>query len=192
MIYSPEVVVFRDEEGQLLPRPFLCDVISAAACNLQGVRRRDLDLVEDNMRRRMKKLVDLAQEKNVTCLVLGAWGTGVFRQDPFDVACWFREALQNADQLEEVIFAIPDEEKLLDFEEAFDVEEEEGQLSEHEAGRDDPATQSTARHGSSHGRDSYDGVTDVKWPSSSEGEEDDGDEEKEEEKLEENDTEKEE
>ena len=79
MIYSPQVPVFRDDEGALLPQPFLCDVVSAAACNLRATKGREREHVDQTMRVRASKLVSLARVQGASCLVLGAWGTGVFR-----------------------------------------------------------------------------------------------------------------
>eukprot|EP00747_Dinoflagellata_sp_TGD_P192950 gnl/TRDRNA2_/TRDRNA2_58529_c0_seq1.p1 gnl/TRDRNA2_/TRDRNA2_58529_c0~~gnl/TRDRNA2_/TRDRNA2_58529_c0_seq1.p1 ORF type:complete len:297 (+),score=54.67 gnl/TRDRNA2_/TRDRNA2_58529_c0_seq1:61-951(+) len=118
MIYSPGVPVFRDDAGALLHEPFLCDVVSAAACNLRAVNKRDAACLDETMRRRTRKILSLAQARGVNCIVLGAWGTGVFRMDPADVAEWFEEALHEV-YFDEVVFAIPDARKLSLFEAAF-------------------------------------------------------------------------
>lgn len=52
-------------------------------------------------------------------VILGAWGTGVFRLDAEDVAAWFRNALAMI-SFGEVVFAIPDEDKLECFRETFE------------------------------------------------------------------------
>mmetsp|Transcript_107946 Transcript_107946/g.335573 ORF Transcript_107946/g.335573 Transcript_107946/m.335573 type:complete len:240 (-) Transcript_107946:103-822(-) len=133
MIYSPGVPVFRDDEGALLHRPFTCDVISVAACNVRGLKGKAAAALEETMRRRTRKLVHLAHAQGAQRLILGAWGTGVFGLDALDVADWFREALSGV-HFDEVVFAIPEAGKLLDFEEVFaEATEEEPEVAQ-EAG----------------------------------------------------------
>lgn len=119
MIYSPQVPVIRDDELALLDEPFLVDFVTAAAVNLRGVKRKaDWSKVEDVMQRRVLKLLALCQQMGAEVVVLGAWGTGVFRLDAEDVAAWFRNALAHT-YFDEVVFAIPDADKLDCFEESF-------------------------------------------------------------------------
>merc|ERR1711948_150200 len=70
------------------------------------------------MQRRVLKLLALCQQMGAEVVVLGAWGTGVFRLDSEDVAAWFRNALALT-YFDEVVFAIPDADKLDCFEESF-------------------------------------------------------------------------
>jgi len=118
MIYSPGVPVFRDEAWELLPEPFLVDVVTVAAVNLRAARATDRGRVEAVMRSRMQKMLGLCQAKGVHTLVLGAWGTGVFGLEPWHVATWFKEALQHA-RFEEVIFPLMDPIKRQIFEAVF-------------------------------------------------------------------------
>jgi len=119
MIYSPQVPVFRDGAGALLGRPICCDVVSAAACNMKAVKGRESGKVDEVMGQRTLRMLQLVQGRGARSLVLGAWGTGVFRLDPYDVAEWFSEALQHV-HFDEVVFAIPDSSKLDMFEEVFE------------------------------------------------------------------------
>ncbi len=45
------------------------------------------------MRRRMKLALGIFAERGAKHLVLGAYGCGVFRNDPRDIAAWWRELL---------------------------------------------------------------------------------------------------
>merc|ERR1712203_1255935 len=74
--------------------------------------------VEEVMQGRGLKLLALCQQMGAQVVVLGAWGTGVFRLDAEDVAAWFRNALALT-HFDEVVFAIPDADKLECFEETF-------------------------------------------------------------------------
>merc|ERR1712060_344164 len=119
MIYSPQVPVVRDDELALLDVPFCVDFVTAAAVNLRGIKRKaDLNKVEEVMQRRVLKLLALCQQMGAEVVVLGAWGTGVFRLDAEDVAAWFHNALALT-YFDEVVFAIPDADKLDCFEETF-------------------------------------------------------------------------
>lgn len=118
MIYSPGVPVFRDDAGALLPEPFVCDIVSAAACNQSALNKRDMTYLDEIMLRRTRKVLMQAKAHRVDCIVLGAWGTGVFRNGIEEVAQWFEEALRSI-HFEGVVFAIPDARKLAAFEDAF-------------------------------------------------------------------------
>jgi len=113
MIYSPGVPVFRDDSGALLERPHLASFITAPAVNAGVVREREPERVSeiaDVMRRRVARVLALACGFGHRALVLGAWGCGVFRNDPQLVAELFAEALETAfkARFEHVVFAVFD------------------------------------------------------------------------------------
>lgn len=97
MIFSPEVPVFRDADGALLERPHLAGFITAPAPNA-GALTSDAERgrVEEVLRRRMRAVVALAAEAGAERLILGAWGCGVFRNDPAMVARLWAETLAEA------------------------------------------------------------------------------------------------
>lgn len=111
MIYSPKVPVIRKDSGQLLDHPVLSSVITSAAVNTGVVKRFESDrmpAVEGVMRVRIDKLLALsANHKNKT-LILGAWGCGVFQNDPSMIAGLFSELLKNKYKgvFDKVVFAI--------------------------------------------------------------------------------------
>lgn len=119
MIYSTQVPVFRNDDLDLLADPFLVDVVTAAAVNKRGVRRKDVEKIDEAMQRRVLKLFALCQSQGAEVLVLGAWGTGVFGLEPDDVAAWFRDALA-VNYFDEVVFALPDQFNLEVFQEIFE------------------------------------------------------------------------
>lgn len=64
---------------------------------------------EENLRalaERTKLVIDIASENNVKTLILGAFGCGVFKQDPTEVATLFKKVLRGS-SFEKVVFAIP-------------------------------------------------------------------------------------
>ena len=132
MIYSPRVPVFKDETGRLMEEPMLVSFLTAPAVNRSASRyakrgkrdnqnrnnrTRDEDLdptafdreVQIVMRRRIAKVLAIARQEGHDTLVLGAWGCGVFGNDPRHVAQWFKEELTNKDNItafRKVVFAV--------------------------------------------------------------------------------------
>lgn len=112
-IYSPEAVFFRDEKFRLLPRPVTASVLTLPAVNLGQVMQKgeDLTAARAAMRGRMARALELFGAMGDRTLVLGAYGCGVFRNDPRQVARWWRELLAEpafADRFPRVVFAVLD------------------------------------------------------------------------------------
>jgi uncharacterized protein (TIGR02452 family) len=112
-IYSPRVPFIRDDEGNLLEKPAFASVITAPAPNAGAIVQNEpanLQKVEPTLRRRAELVLAIAANENVHRLILGAWGCGVFRNDPKMVAKVFGELLREAFQgvFEEVVFAVYD------------------------------------------------------------------------------------
>ena len=96
MIYSPAVPVFRDDSYALLDEPICVSMITSPAVNRGALARNDphlLDSVDEVMQVRIDKLLALAHAQGHRVLVLGAWGCGVFANDPAQMAQWFANAL---------------------------------------------------------------------------------------------------
>jgi uncharacterized protein (TIGR02452 family) len=115
IIASPQVPFFRDDTGELLEDPVLATVITAPAPNAGAVSRNEPDRIaeiEPTLRRRATQVLHAAVDTGIEHLVLGAWGCGVFRNDPHLVAKTFAMLLQPggtfATQFKEVVFAIFD------------------------------------------------------------------------------------
>jgi len=115
IIYSPDVPVIRDDSGALLEQPYSVSMITAPAVNAGALRQKEPDVVEEIgpvMRRRAGYVLAVAQENGCEHLVLGAWGCGVFQNDPEEVAKVFAELLLDAGPFSgvfgSVVFAIPD------------------------------------------------------------------------------------
>jgi len=113
IIYSPAVPFFRGDDLRLLDDPFVCSIITAPAPNAgEAARHReDRDSVSRALRRRAGMVFAVAEDATERCLVLGAWGCGVFRNDPVEVAHVFATWLASErfrDVFERVVFAIYD------------------------------------------------------------------------------------
>ncbi len=117
MIYSPDVVFWMDDSGKTLKTPLIADVLTAPAPNkgamIQNSRPEQILELESAFRCRMDKMFRLAASRKVECLILGAWGCGVFQNDPAEVAGYFQELLTSkyANRFQKVVFAVRDRSK---------------------------------------------------------------------------------
>jgi uncharacterized protein (TIGR02452 family) len=96
IIYSPNCPVFKNDDGTLLNTPYLVDFITSPAPNAGEVWRnepQDMDKIPEVLYSRGAKLLTLALSQGCDALVLGAWGCGVFRNNPSMVAQMFAEIL---------------------------------------------------------------------------------------------------
>ncbi|WP_416291853.1 TIGR02452 family protein [Paenibacillus illinoisensis] len=114
MIYSPGVPVIRDDEDRLLAQYYTTSFITAPAVNAGVVKEReqaDDQQIESVMKERIRYILDVAAMNGHRTLVLGAYGCGVFRNDPMDVARYFHDVLvqENFRQsFERIVFAVLD------------------------------------------------------------------------------------
>ncbi|HJT78739.1 MAG TPA: TIGR02452 family protein [Gemmataceae bacterium] len=115
MIYSPDVPVFRDDWDMLLERPYPLSFVTAPAVNVGALRRNELGRLPEVgpvMLSRMEKVLSLAVVHGHEVVVLGAWGCGVFGNDPEQVAGWFHRHLAGEGAFRgafrKVVFAVLD------------------------------------------------------------------------------------
>lgn len=112
VIHSPRVPVFRDDKGLLLDAAHEVSFLTAAAPNRGAVLRNqpaDADRVGPALRTRVRRVLAVAAAHGHRRLVLGAWGCGVFRNDPATVAEAFALALADAvGWFDQVTFAVLD------------------------------------------------------------------------------------
>lgn len=115
VIHSPGVPVFRDDRGRLLDEPYTAGFLTAAAPNAGVIRRtapaRTAELPHA-LATRAERVLETATAHGYRRLVLGAWGCGVFQNDPEQVAGAFRALLgpggRFAAAFEHVVFGILD------------------------------------------------------------------------------------
>ncbi|MEU9701560.1 TIGR02452 family protein [Streptomyces sp. NPDC047981] len=115
VILSPGVPVFRDDRGGLLDEPFTVGFLTSPAPNAGVVRRQTPDLADRipaALAARAERVLETAVAGGYRRLVLGAWGCGVFQNDPAEVARAFRALLTGggrfAAHFDEIVFAILD------------------------------------------------------------------------------------
>lgn len=115
VIHSPGVPVFRDDRGRPLDEPYPAGFLTAAAPNAGVIRRtapqRTAELPHA-LAVRAERVLETAAAHGYRRLVLGAWGCGVFQNDPAQVAGAFQGLLgpggRFAGTFEHVVFGILD------------------------------------------------------------------------------------
>ncbi|KAF8802656.1 hypothetical protein BYT27DRAFT_7196596 [Phlegmacium glaucopus] len=117
MIYSPHVLFIRDDKGEWQP-PVEVDVVTSAGVNAGVVRRylrerksEDESGIYIAMKERMARILFLFERHGVRNVVLGSFGTGVFRNSVELVAGIWAELLTAEDarfkhSFDHVVFAI--------------------------------------------------------------------------------------
>lgn len=115
VISSPAVAVFRDDQLRLLPAPYPVTFLTCAAPNTGQLAQRAPELVAgipELLIVRAERVLAVAAWSQVDDLVLGAWGCGVFRNSPSDVASAFASHLgpggRFAGTFDRVVFAVYD------------------------------------------------------------------------------------
>ncbi len=115
IIYSPTVPVFRDDDDRLLPEPFSVSIVTSPAVNAGAVHKNEpsnQSLIRSTMEHRIRSVLAVGRHHGHDSIVLGAWGCGVFRNDPADIAQWFADAIQSDERFigafRCVVFAVLD------------------------------------------------------------------------------------
>ncbi|MEB8340152.1 TIGR02452 family protein [Streptomyces endophyticus] len=116
VIHAPGVPVFRDDQGRLLDTPFEAGFLTSPAPNAGVIAQRTPERVHEipaALAARAERVLEVAAAAGYRRLVLGAWGCGVFQNDPGQVAEAFRALLEGrfAGRFEQVVFAVLDRAK---------------------------------------------------------------------------------
>jgi uncharacterized protein (TIGR02452 family) len=106
-IYSPDVPVFRRDDGTELDHPWLLSFITCAAPYVPKIGQPESG---DLLQKRIHRVLAIAQAFGYSTLVLGAWGCGAFGNDPRRTAIDFRSAFENEFRgaFSDIVFAITD------------------------------------------------------------------------------------
>lgn len=103
-LYLRDIVFMRDDERSC------CDVIVMAAPNAKEARRNSIpeESISSAMRDRVHAVLDIAADNGIDVLVAGAFGCGVFSNSPYDVACFFKEWIdEHPGVFRRIVFGIP-------------------------------------------------------------------------------------
>ena len=114
-IYTPGVIFMGPVKAgdNHIDKQVACDIITCASPNWRAASEYGKATKDENteaLTSRIKFIMDIAAANKVDTLILGAFGCGVFRQDPYEVATIFKNFLYNqyAGVFKKVVFAIPD------------------------------------------------------------------------------------
>jgi len=119
MIFSPCVPFFRTDAGAFLDAPVCCSVLTAAAPNAGAAKGPAVKEVVSVLKARVVRVLRIAKAYDLRTLILGAWGCGVFKNDPQEVARAFHVALDLPElrgAFDYVLFPIPDPKMKTQFE----------------------------------------------------------------------------
>ncbi|MTE15091.1 TIGR02452 family protein [Nocardia aurantiaca] len=111
VIFSREVPVIRDDRGTLTAHPFTTSFLTSPAPNAGALANRSGHPVDvrEILTERADRVLAVAAHEGMRELVLGAWGCGVFRNNPNEVAAAFDRALRvRGAAFDRVVFAIWD------------------------------------------------------------------------------------
>jgi len=126
MIYSSQVVFIREDINGLFDTPLTASVLTAPAVNMGEYLRKataDIDYAKSIMKDRMRKILRLFALRGNKTLILGAYGCGVFKNDPIVVARFFIELLKDEGlekYFDELVFAVYDQSKTRNVYKAFE------------------------------------------------------------------------
>jgi len=110
-IWSPDVVFFRDDSAEFLLAPAKSHVLTIPGVNYGQVliKGEDTETAKTAMKRRMKIALAIFANKGCDTVILGAFGCGVFRNNPADVAMWWNELLiEYGGHFSRVVFSVFD------------------------------------------------------------------------------------
>lgn len=111
MIFSPNVVVFRDDDYKLI-EPYLVSVISSPAVNcfdLKKINCYDENKVIEVMKKRCRRILEVCLSNDIKTIVLGAFGCGVFGNKAENISEIFRKLIVDegyGEYFDKIIFAI--------------------------------------------------------------------------------------
>lgn len=104
-IFSPYIKFFKQQY-----KPREASVLTCAAVNRGVAKKKGISDVEVSraMKARVNFIMDIAVERGVDTLILGAYGCGVFGNSPYKVAGYFSQYLtKHLNAFKKVVFAIP-------------------------------------------------------------------------------------
>lgn len=101
LIYSSDVLFFKDETYWCIPIRTKCDVITCPA----PIECSNINI----FKQRIKSIIGAAYSAGVDHLILGKWGTGSFGNDPVLVATAFKEVLDEYKLFDVVYFPLFDD-----------------------------------------------------------------------------------
>lgn len=110
MIYSANVPVFRDDNGNILDKPYTIDILTCPAVNAKEALKRGVttEIIDATMFSRIDRLFSVMVAHGADILILGAFGCGIFSGDYSVVSAQFMELLTEKyhGYFKKIIFAL--------------------------------------------------------------------------------------
>ena len=115
-LYTTDAVFFKDVEYDYIPE-VKCDVVTIAALRLHGIIGENGEMSYESdvadyrniTKNKIRLMLSLAAKHGVRNIILGAWGCGVFKNDPEIISSYFHEVLVQecySGLFNQVVFAI--------------------------------------------------------------------------------------
>lgn len=116
MIYSPDVAILKDDNGNLHDVVYTSSFITSPAVNKGSILQREkhvsVNQIHSVMKKRIEKILSIALLHKHENIILGAYGCGVFKNNPQDVAGYFYDILKNNEKFQNkfnhIVFAVVD------------------------------------------------------------------------------------
>lgn len=109
IIWTENVPVIRNDSGEQLEEPVMCDFITCPAVNrYESALLIPKAKANEIMERRIERIVSLAEQRKPGLIILGAFGCGAFGNKREDILPMFERAINKFTSDDtDIIFAIP-------------------------------------------------------------------------------------
>lgn len=117
-LYSPDIIFEHNGEAKMF------DVLTCAAPNFRAAQKQGVSFQMNNMalQSRIRFIFGILAKQNVDTIILGAFGCGVFKQNPYVVANTFKKSIDTGyNSCKNVIFPIPGGPNYQAFKEVFEA-----------------------------------------------------------------------
>jgi uncharacterized protein (TIGR02452 family) len=105
LLWTKDAVFFKDVNYAYM-KDVSVDVITIAAINLNGLGKFQITNYEELTKDKIRLMLSMAIKNNIDNIILGAWGCGVFGNEPDKMAKMFKDVLEEGYKFNNVIFAI--------------------------------------------------------------------------------------
>lgn len=117
IIYSENISMIKNPSDKYFDNPIPFNMITSCAVNVSALPNANKDEVYKAMKERIENIIEVAILNDTKTLVLGAFGTGVFKNPPMEVARIFKEVIHSEryrNKIPKIIFSIVGENYLVD------------------------------------------------------------------------------
>jgi uncharacterized protein (TIGR02452 family) len=102
LLWTKDAVFFKDVNYGYM-KDVKVDVVTIAAINLNAQK---VDNYEELTKNKIRLMLSIATKNNIDNIILGAWGCGVFGNEPSKMAKMFRDVINEGYSFDNIIFAI--------------------------------------------------------------------------------------